>query len=50
MANITTIKRRGALPGWVWFIALWGVGVASAMLLGETFKLLMNATLFAVAK
>lgn len=50
MANITIIKRRGAVPAWVWFIALWCVGVGSAMLLGEAFKLLMNATLFAVSK
>ena len=50
MANITTINGRGALPAWVWFIALWCAGVGSAMLLGEAFKLFMNATLFAVAK
>ncbi|WP_181885418.1 hypothetical protein [Trinickia dinghuensis] len=50
MASITIIKRRGALPRWVWFIALWCVGVGSAVLLGEAFKLLMNATLFAVSK
>jgi hypothetical protein len=36
------------LPGWLWFIALWCFGVASAMSLGFAFKLLMNATLFAV--
>ena len=48
MANITITKRRDALPGWLWFIVLWGVGVGSAVLLGEAFKLLMNATLFAV--
>ena len=50
MANITTIEQRGALPRWVWFVALWCVGVGSAVLLGEAFKLLMNATLFAVSK
>lgn len=58
MATITTIIERariGAarpsrrkLPGWLWFIALWCFGVASAMSLGFAFKLLMNATLFAV--
>ncbi|HEX7907129.1 MAG TPA: hypothetical protein VF534_03435 [Paraburkholderia sp.] len=36
------------LPGWLWFIALWCVGVGSAISLGFAFKLLMNATLFAV--
>jgi hypothetical protein len=36
------------LPGWLWFIALWCFGVASAVSLGFVFKLLMNATLFAV--
>jgi hypothetical protein len=36
------------LPGWLWFIALWCFGVGSAMSLGFAFKLLMNATLFAV--
>jgi hypothetical protein len=36
------------LPGWLWFIALWCFGVASAVSLGFAFKLLMNATLFAV--
>ncbi|HEY2605045.1 hypothetical protein P0D88_14830 [Paraburkholderia sp. RL18-103-BIB-C] len=59
--NITTIERRGLpdvrhaspvqarkLPGWLWFIALWCFGVASAVSLGFAFKLLMNATLFAV--
>ncbi|NKJ47082.1 hypothetical protein CIC12_10065 [Burkholderia sp. SG-MS1] len=40
--------RRRKLPGWLWFIALWCFGVASAMSLGFAFKLLMNATLFAV--
>jgi len=36
------------LPGSIWFIALWCFGVASAVSLGFAFKLLMNATLFAV--
>ncbi|MFM0172812.1 hypothetical protein [Paraburkholderia sediminicola] len=36
------------LPGWLWFIALWCFGVGSAMSLGFAFKILMNATLFAV--
>jgi len=36
------------LPGWLWFIALWCFGVGSAMSLGFAFKMLMNATLFAV--
>jgi len=39
---------RRALPGWVWFIALWCVGVGGAMSLGFAFKILMNLTLFAV--
>ncbi|CAE6836552.1 hypothetical protein R69927_06419 [Paraburkholderia domus] len=59
--NITITKDTGAnaarsesqtpvrkLPGWLWFIALWCFGVASAVSLGFAFKLLMNATLFAV--
>ncbi|MFM0075572.1 hypothetical protein PQQ86_30900 [Paraburkholderia sediminicola] len=59
--NITIIKDAGdstargtsqsperRLPGWLWFVALWCFGVASAMSLGFAFKLLMNATLFAV--
>jgi hypothetical protein len=59
--NITITKDAGAdtarnasqaharkLPGWLWFIALWCFGVAAAMSLGFAFKLLMNATLFAV--
>jgi hypothetical protein len=44
-ASQTTGRK---LPGWVWFIALWCFGVASAVSLGFAFKLLMNATLFAV--
>lgn len=50
MASITITKRRAALPGWVWFVVLWCVGVGSAVLIGEAFKLFMNATLFAVSK
>jgi hypothetical protein len=50
MANITTTEQRGALSRWSWFIALWCAGVGSALLVGEAFKLLMNATLFAVSK
>jgi hypothetical protein len=50
MANITTTERRGALSRCIWFIALWCAGVGSALLVGEAFKLLMNATLFAVSK
>lgn len=50
--NITITKpaapTRRALPGWVWFIALWCVGVGGAMSLGFAFKVLMNLTLFAV--
>lgn len=54
--NITITKSgpqatgptRRALPGWVWFIALWCVGVSGAMSLGFAFKVLMNLTLFAV--
>jgi hypothetical protein len=56
MINITITKRaapsappaRRALPGWVWFIALWCCGVGGAMSLGFAFKVLMNLTLFAV--
>jgi hypothetical protein len=56
--NITITETRAAstfaalmpraLPGWVWFIALWCVGVAGAMSLGFVFKVFMNLTLFAV--
>ena len=54
--NITITKpqqqpatsTRRALPGWVWFIALWCVGVGGAMSLGFAFRILMNLTLFAV--
>jgi hypothetical protein len=59
--NITITKDAGVntarngshlptrrLPGWLWFVALWCFGVGSAMSLGFAFKLLMNATLFAV--
>ncbi|GAB2888243.1 hypothetical protein GCM10027093_23750 [Paraburkholderia jirisanensis] len=38
------------VPGWLWFIALWCVGVGSAVSVGYAFKLLMNATLFAVSR
>jgi hypothetical protein len=62
MATNITITRRAngsvargvphapprRLPGWLWFIVLWCFGVASAVSLGFAFKLLMNATLFAV--
>jgi hypothetical protein len=41
-------STRRKIPGWLWFIALWCFGVASAVSLGFVFKLLMNATLFAV--
>ncbi|WGS54862.1 hypothetical protein LFL96_21435 [Paraburkholderia sp. D15] len=49
-ANAASSASAGArrLPGWLWFIALWCFGVGSAMSLGFAFKLLMNATLFAV--
>ncbi|RZF27051.1 hypothetical protein EVC45_24890 [Paraburkholderia sp. UYCP14C] len=47
-AAATAAKRSRTLPGWLWFIALWCFGVAAAMSLGFAFKLLMNATLFAV--
>jgi hypothetical protein len=46
VATPAVSKRK--LPGWLWFIALWCFGVASAVSLGFAFKLLMNATLFAV--
>ncbi|MBC8749878.1 hypothetical protein OKW43_000229 [Paraburkholderia sp. WC7.3g] len=45
-ATAATPSRK--LPGWLWFIALWCLGVAAAMSLGFAFRLLMNATLFAV--
>jgi hypothetical protein len=44
----TAAPARRALPGWLWFIALWCVGVGGAMSLGFAFKILMNLTLFAV--
>jgi len=49
-SGIATRRRPAArkLPGWLWFVALWCFGVGSAMSLGFAFKLLMNATLFAV--
>jgi hypothetical protein len=54
--NITITKSgqpaaaptQRVLPGWVWFIALWCLGVGSAMSLGFAFRILMNLTLFAV--
>jgi hypothetical protein len=46
--NITITEPRRKLPGWLWFVALWCFGVGAAMSLGFAFKLLMNATLFAV--
>ncbi|WP_345814712.1 hypothetical protein AAGS40_20980 [Paraburkholderia sp. PREW-6R] len=36
------------MPGWLWFVVLWCFGVACAVSLGFAFKMLMNATLFAV--
>ncbi|MFM0202027.1 hypothetical protein PQR53_19400 [Paraburkholderia fungorum] len=47
-AGSTSQTPGRKLPGWLWFIALWCFGVASAVSLGFAFKLLMNATLFAV--
>ncbi|MFM0154168.1 hypothetical protein [Paraburkholderia sediminicola] len=44
-ASQTPVRK---LPGWLWFVALWCFGVGSAVSLGCAFKLLMNATLFAV--
>ncbi|HEX3380730.1 MAG TPA: hypothetical protein VHU21_13175 [Paraburkholderia sp.] len=44
----TAPAQSRKLPGWLWFIALWCFGVAAAMSLGFAFRLLMNATLFAV--
>ncbi|SEB23716.1 hypothetical protein [Paraburkholderia sartisoli] len=47
-------RERGAtrsrLPGWVWFVLLWGGGVAAAVSLGFVFRIFMNATLFAVSQ
>jgi hypothetical protein len=51
MAKSTTIEastRR--VPGWLWFVALWCLGVGGAMAVGFAFRLLMNATLFAVSR
>ena len=47
-ASPATAAPARKLPGWLWFIALWCFGVGSAMSLGFAFKILMNATLFAV--
>ena len=41
-------ERR--LPAWLWFIVLWCAGVGGAMSVGFAFKVLMNATLFAVTR
>lgn len=47
-------RERGAassrLPGWIWFVLLWGGGVAAAVSLGFVFRIFMNATLFAVTR
>ncbi|MBN3858481.1 hypothetical protein G3N59_34345 [Paraburkholderia sp. Ac-20340] len=48
MATLITITRKGALPGWLWFVLLWCGGVAGAVSLGEVFRVFMNLTLFAV--
>ncbi|GAB7524428.1 hypothetical protein [Paraburkholderia sp. 2C] len=51
MAKSTITETRARrLPGWLWFVALWCVGVGSAMTVGFAFKMLMNATLFAVSR
>jgi len=48
MANTTITeprvepRKRSALKGTLWFIALWCVGVAGAMLLALPFKLLIQ--------
>ena len=44
------MARRRRLPGWLWFVLLWCAGVGAAMGVGFAFRLLMNATLFAVLK
>lgn len=44
----TTTKRTRTLPGWLWFVLLWGAGVAGAVSLGFAFKVFMNLTLFAL--
>ncbi|WP_228981752.1 hypothetical protein [Paraburkholderia gardini] len=47
-------RKRGAasfrLPGWLWFVLLWGGGVSAAVSLGFAFRIFMNATLFAVSR
>ncbi|WP_287185092.1 hypothetical protein [Paraburkholderia sp.] len=47
-------RERGAtrfrLPGWLWFVLLWGGGVAAAVSLGFVFRIFMNVTLFAVTR
>jgi hypothetical protein len=48
---LAALQRAGAaIPAWVWFVALWCVGVSGAMLVGALFKVFMNVTLFAVSK
>lgn len=47
-ASTAAAATARKLPGWLWFIALWCFGVGSAVSLGFAFKILMNATLFAV--
>jgi hypothetical protein len=46
MGNITITKRDGffnvRLRRLFWFVALWGVGVAGAMLLALPFRLLIR--------
>lgn len=46
--HATSSAPARRVPGWLWFIALWCFGVGAAMSLGFAFKILMNATLFAV--
>lgn len=50
ITDITGRIARARLPGWAWFVLLWCAGVAGAMAIGLAFKVLMNLTLFAVAK
>jgi hypothetical protein len=53
MAKSTITERSRApraMPGWLWFVVLWCGGVSAAMLTGYAFRLLMNATLFAIAR
>ncbi|WP_169708510.1 hypothetical protein [Trinickia terrae] len=49
--SVAALQRASwVIPGWVWFVLLWGVGVSGAMLVGALFKVFMNVTLFAVSK